>query len=175
MTALSEPITVPLHTGLGQPEEEAAEPSTYVTFELSGQVFAVDVAHVREILDLQPIVSLPNAPGDLLGMVDVRDQAIAIVDLPGKLGLSAARDAQDGRILVFEMGAGPRTPIGVIADRVLGVVTIPDAEIEAAPAAMTRWDATVMRGVARVSGRLTMLLALNALFDDDTRSDFDFS
>lgn len=175
MTALSDSTSAQLQTGLGQPDDAAAEPSTYVTFELGGQVFAVDVAHVREILDLQPIVSLPNAPGDLLGMVDVRDRAIAVVDLSGKLGLSPSRDAQEGRILVFEMGIGLRTPIGVIADRVLGVVTIPDAEIEAAPSAMTRWDATVMRGVARVAGQLTMLLALDALFGDESRSDFDFT
>ena len=42
---------------------------TYLTFVLAGQIFAVPVSHVREILDLQTISRLPNAPGDLVGGV----------------------------------------------------------------------------------------------------------
>ncbi len=154
-------------------EAAAAEPRTYVTFELAGQVFAVDVTDVREILDLQPIARLPNAPGELLGMIDVRGEGVAVMDLPGRLGLSSGTGAEDGRIVVFELGAA-RTPLGVIADRVLNVVEIAEADVEPAPSAMTRWDAQSMSGVARVAGRLTMLLALDRLFDGDAPGPFDF-
>lgn len=174
MTALQETAFDPVTPFPGQ-TGDIAEPRTYVTFELSGQVFAVDVANVREILDLQPIAPLPNAPGELLGMVDVRGEGIAVVDLPGKLSMMSGRERQDGRIVVFELGAAPPTAVGVIADRVLSVIEIPQAEIEPAPSAMTRWDAAAMRGVARVAGRLTMILALDALFGDSARGDFDFA
>lgn len=152
----------------------AAEPQTYVTFELSGQVFATDVANVREILDLQPIARLPNAPGDILGMIDVRGEAIAVIDLPARLGLHGGLDGGEGRILVFEFGESGGA-VGVIADRVLSVVEIHDGDIEAAPSAMTRWDASSVRGVARVAGKLTLLLALDRLFADGARDPFDFS
>jgi len=173
MSAVSANDTAPAASG-GTAPGGAAEPRTYVTFELAGQDFAVDVTHVREILDLQPIAALPNAPGDLLGMVDVRGEGIAVVDLPGKLGLRGGTSAEDSRILVFELGAEPPTPVGVIADRVLSVIEIPEAEIERTPRAMTRWDAAVMRGVARIGGRLTMVLALDGLFSDALPGEFDF-
>lgn len=151
------------------------EPQTYVTFELAGQAFAAAVGHVREILDMQPIARLPNAPGDLLGMIDVRGEGIAVIDLPARLGLNGGADDGEGRIMVFEFGASGAAAVGVIADRVLSVVEIQDDGIEAAPSAMTRWDSASVRGVTRVGGRLTLLLALDRLFADDARDPFDFS
>jgi len=155
--------------------EAASEPQTYVTFELSGQVFAVSVAHVREILDLQPIARLPNAPSDLLGMIDVRGEGIAVIDLAARLGLMGGMEVEEGRIVVFEFGADGSIAVGVIADRVLSVVEIHDSDIETAPSALTRWDASVLRGVSRVAGRLTLLLALDELFGKDAQDPFDFT
>lgn len=151
------------------------EPHTYVTFELADQIFAVDVRSVREILDLQPISCLPNAPADLLGMIDVRGQGIAVVDLLSQLGLSHRDSGAEGRILVLEIDADSRKPIGVIADRVLSVITISDSDIEAAPATATRWNANAMIGIARVDGQLIMMLALERLFKTDSSGPFEFT
>lgn len=153
---------------------QPAEPQTYVTFELAEQIFAVDVADVREILDLQPISQLPNAPADLLGMIDVRGEGIAVVDLPSRLGLRNRSTPEDSRIVVFELGADLRKPIGVIADRVLSVVAISDADIEPSPESMTHWQADAMTGVTRIDGRLTMLLSLSLLFKTAPPGPFDF-
>ncbi|MFN4099896.1 MAG: chemotaxis protein CheW, partial [Pararhodobacter sp.] len=132
-------------------EDKAAadEPRTYVTFILAEQTLAVDVAMVRRILDMQAVTRLPNAPGDLLGMIDISGETVALVDLPGRLGLRGGEPGANRRIIVLEVGADPVTAIGVIADHVLGVVEIPDGEISAAPSARTSWDASVLRGVTR--------------------------
>ncbi|TGD41918.1 hypothetical protein EEB11_16315 [Pseudotabrizicola sediminis] len=150
------------------------DPRTYVTFVLAEQLLAVDVAMVREILDMQTITRLPNAPGDLLGMIDIRGENVALVDLPGRLGLHGGKSEGAGRIIVLEFGTNPATPIGVIADRVLGVAEIPDDEIGAAPSAMTSWDASVLRGVARVNGQLIQILALETVFQTNLPGAFDF-
>lgn len=159
-------------------EEDAGatmrEPHTYVTFELAGQIFAVDVADVREILDLQPISLLPNAPPDLLGMIDVRGEGIAVIDLPSRLGLMSQNSPQDSRIVVFELGSAPRKLVGVIADQVLSVVAIADTDIEPSPEAMTHWQPGAMTGVARIDGQLIMMLALDQLFGTNLPGPFDF-
>lgn len=153
----------------------AHEPRTYVTFELAEQIFAVDVADVREILDLQPISKLPNAPPDLLGMIDVRGEGIAVIDLPSRLGLMSQNSPKDSRIVVFELGASPRKPVGVIADQVLSVVAIVETDIEPSPEAMTHWQPGAMTGVARVEGQLIMMLALDQLFGTNVPGPFDFN
>jgi purine-binding chemotaxis protein CheW len=161
-------------------EGTADEPKTYVTFELSAQGFAIDVENVREILDVQPVSRLPNAPGDVLGLIDIRGEKIAVVDLAGRLGMATENCAADSRIIVFELSAGNASPtaIGVIADRVLSVVEITDAAIEATPKTLTSWDDSAMRGVTRIAGALTMVLDLAAVFRleaADTQDPFDFS
>lgn len=150
----------------------AAEPAAHLVFELSGQIFAVDVASVREILDLQPVATLPNAPADLVGMIDVRGQGVAVIDLAGRLGL-AGGGRDEARILVFEFGARA-TPIAAVADRVLAVAEIAPGEIEPAPRATGGWDAAALRGVTRMDGRIVMILELPALLGAGARGPFDF-
>lgn len=152
----------------------SVEPRTYLTLELAGQIFAVDVADVREILDLQPISQLPNAPADLLGMIDVRGEAIAVVDLLSRLGLRGNRTPEESRIVVFEIGTNIRKPVGVIADRVLSVVAISDSDIEPSPESMTHWRAEAMTGITRIDGKLTMFLSLSHLFSAAASGPFDF-
>lgn len=170
-------------TATGMAEEDwtdeetaiADEPRTYVTFVLAEQTLAVDVAMVRRILDMQAITRLPNAPGDLLGMIDVGGETVALVDLPGRLGLHGGNGGSERRIIVLEVGTDPMTAISVIADRVLGVVEISATDINPAPTGMTSWDASVLRGVARINGQFTQILALETIFRSNLPGAFDFS
>jgi len=154
----------------------AAEPMTCLTFDLSGQIFAVDVTHVREILDMQPVSALPNAGADLLGMIDVRGEGIALIDLASRLGTMRSTSAEHSRIIVFEIGrtGGTQVPVGVIADRVRSVVELTEADIEPPPMTLVRWEGDAVRGIVRLSGQLAMLLQLSALFDAETPGPFDF-
>ena len=68
-----------------------AERPQYVTLGVAEELFAAPVEKVQEILDMRPIARLPQAPGTLLGMIDVRGQGIPVVDLRLTLGLPPAR------------------------------------------------------------------------------------
>ncbi len=153
----------------GWGDEDAAENDgadaaqrNYLTFTIGGETFAVEVRHVREVLDLQPVTQLPNAPGEVVGMIDVRGESVAVVDLGARLGMMRERD-EIGRIVVFEMGAEAR-PIGAVADRVLDVVEIPEAAVEPTPQTATGWRPEAVVGVARVGGAMAMLLDVDGLF-----------
>lgn len=144
---------------------EAPEPDalTYVIFVLGGQRFAVDVAHVREILDRQPLTRLANAPHDVEGVIDVRGESVAVVELSSKLGLVGGAEGEDARIIVFEF-ADDGAVVGVPADRVCDVLEIPDEAIEASPTAGGRWRAAALRGIARIEGALISVLDMRAVF-----------
>lgn len=70
----------------------------YITFQLGDELFAIDVAQVREILELSTITKVPTAPGYMRGVVNVRGKAIPVVDLRAKFGLPPAEDTLDSRI-----------------------------------------------------------------------------
>ena len=67
--------TVPAH------DNDPDEAKTFVTLELCDQLFALEVSCVREILDPQQLTKLPDAPHDLLGMIDVRGEAVVVLDI----------------------------------------------------------------------------------------------
>jgi purine-binding chemotaxis protein CheW len=148
--------------------------STYVTFDMGAQSLATDVGVVREILDMQEVAPLPNAGSELLGMIDVRGEGLAVLDLQSKLGLRCNDDSPDRRIIVLEIGEGTKKSIGIIADRVRNVTEIAADQIEPAPAVPGSWDSSVLEGVARIDGRLVYILSFTKLLAADMRGPFDF-
>lgn len=147
------------------PETEEETSSTYLTLELGGQILAISVHNVREILDPQPITRLPNAPSDVFGVVDVRGMSVPIVDIKSKLGVSGSDMGDDARIVVLELktGEGART-IGIEADCVRKVEQVPQAEIEAVPNhGSSSWDSDLINGLYRRDGDLVVLVDLDRL------------
>ena len=59
------------------------ETCNYITFKLGHELFAIDVEHVREVLEISRITNVPTAPAYMRGVVNVRGKAIPVVDLRG--------------------------------------------------------------------------------------------
>ena len=154
---------------------EETPPLTVLTFALGAQVFAVDVHRVREILDATEIAPLPNAPHDVLGMIDLRGQSIAIVDLASRIGAQAEMGSA-GRIVVFEFDQdGKTTSLGVPADRVLRVREIPGDTIEPVPDTLSGWRCDVADGMARTDDGIALILGIDhILAGSDEPGPFDF-
>ena len=79
------------------------ETRQYMTFKLGDELFAIDVAQVREVLEVPPITKVPTAPAYMRGVVNVRGQATPAVDLRLRFGLPAMADTVNSRIIVMEL------------------------------------------------------------------------
>ncbi len=143
---------------------------TYVTFELGSQTFGISVAGVREILDLDEIHRVPNAPEHCEGVIDARGASVPVINLGKRLGLPHEGQGPETRIIVVEIaGSEDDGPIGVIADRVLNVSRIALADIEAPPAGADRQViGSGFFGITRVDGRFTILLEIAAVLNATT-------
>lgn len=143
---------------------------TCVTFQMAGQTFGVEVHHVREILDLQKIMRLPNSAHDCVGVIDTRGESVPVIDLAGRFAIARAEDGAETRIIVFDLGGGgERQRLGILVDRVLDVIRIAAAEIETAPkTAFETFAATGVLGIARLEGDLVALLDAEQIFADRT-------
>lgn len=141
--------------------EPVASQRTMLTFAFCSQVFAAEVSQIREILDMRPVSVLPNAPPALRGLIDLRGESIAIVDLSVQLGLPSEAGA-DSRMIVFELGSGGRSNIGVIVDRVLGVVDVSDDAIEPVPQTLPGWSSQGVTGIVRIGERQVVLIDVQA-------------
>ena len=156
-----------------RPDDHLAT-GTYVTFDLGNQTFAADVSDVREILDMQPVSPLPNASCELLGMIDVRGEGLAVLDLMDRLGMQGSSDETTKRIIVLELGKEPRRPFGIVADHVRNVVEIAADQIDRPPEVPGNWNSSALDGVTRLDGALVYLLSLGRLLNANQPGPFDF-
>ena len=151
-----------------------ADPAVYLTFGIGGQFFALEVETVREILDEQPMAILPEAPPDVLGLIDLRGEGVPVMDVSRRLGVRADTGSAR-RIVVIEREGSASRLVGVIADQVLSVVEIAPDAIEPAPRIGPAGQHTgLLRGVARLNGRLVLLLDQTLLLGGGTEDLFDF-
>ena len=151
-----------------------AERAQYVTLGVAEELFAAPVGKVQEILDMRPIARLPQAPATLLGMIDVRGQGIPVVDLRLTLGLPAAPDTENTRIIVLTL-AGEATDLrlGLRADRVFEVTILDDDALDPPPAVSGNWSGRCIAGIGRRNGRFVTVLDLERLlgsFEDASRA-----
>ncbi len=140
----------------------------YVTLGIDHEIFAVGVEYVHEILDVQHITLVPNAPAYVLGMIDVRQRTVPVIDLRTRLGFPTAPTTQTARIVVLDVEAEGRTiTIGLLADRVYEVSTLSEHEMEPPPDIGIRWRSDYIKGVGRRGESLVIVLDIGYLFSSE--------
>ncbi len=151
-------------------EPAVSHDAQFVTLGIDREVFAVPVDAVLEILDMRPMFRIPEAPGYLAGLIDVRGRGVPVIDLRLKLGLPAQPATETTRILVLEFSLGnpeggeQKLVLGLIADRVIEVITLDKREIQPAPAIGLQWRSDYISGVGRRNDNFVIIFALANLF-----------
>src|SRR5512137_2521407 len=93
------------------------ETTQYLTFKLDEEVFALDVAKVREILDFTTVTRVPQTPDFMRGVINLRGSVVPVMDLRLKFGMSATEKTVNTCVIVVEMVMeGETMVLGVLAD-----------------------------------------------------------
>jgi purine-binding chemotaxis protein CheW len=142
--------------------------ASYITFRLGNELFAIDVARVREVLDLSEITRVPTAPPYMRGVVNVRGSAVPVVDLRHKFGLPPAADTVNTRIVVIELELdGELTVVGGLADSVHEVLELDGSEIREPPRIAMRWRADMIEGLGKKGEQFIIVLDIARVFATD--------
>ncbi len=140
----------------------------YLTFGLEDEVFALEVAQVREVLDMITITKVPRAPAFMRGVINVRGSVVPVVDLRLKFGLSKTETTVDTRIIVMELLLdGESTTVGALADSVHEVMELDSAHIEPPPKIGMRWRTEFIKGIGKHDGQFIILLDIDRIFSTD--------
>ena len=144
------------------------ETARYLTFKLGEELFAINVFKAREVLDLSHITRVPTAPGYLRGVVNVRGNAIPVVDLRSKFGLSQTADTLSTRIIVMDLQMdGQNVVVGGLADAVHEVLELEPHEINEPPSLGLRWRTDLILGMGRRNDRFTIILDIERVFSSE--------
>ena len=142
--------------------------SQYMTFKLGEELFAINVYQVREVLEVLQITKVPTAPPYMRGVVNVRGQAIPVVDLRMRFGLPSIPNSVNTRICVMELEVdGEITVIGGIADSVHEVIELDPSNIDPPPRIAMRWRTEFISGMGKRGDDFIIILNVNAVFSSE--------
>jgi purine-binding chemotaxis protein CheW len=113
---------------------EITETRQYLTFKLGNEVFGIDVAKVREVLDFTTITEIPRTPEFMSGVINLRGSVVPVVDLRLCFEMSKTERTRNTCIVVVEvLLEGESTVIGALADSVEEVIDLEPDQIQPAP------------------------------------------
>jgi purine-binding chemotaxis protein CheW len=144
---------------------EAGRRTEYLAFGLAGETYAVQIAHVAEILKPPPITDVPRAQRNVLGVISVRGKLITVVDLRRRFHLPEAPIDRKARILLADVGSSEQ--IGLLVDEVHQVWRLAAEEIEPASVLGGEQPAHIA-GIGRpagVHGSILILLDLRPILE----------
>ena len=140
-----------------------------VGFSVGGEKFAVDISDIHEINRYEHINRMPELPGNVLGVIDLRGSVIPVIDLGGKLGITGGEITKDTRIIIVGFN---EDKIGILVDAVSEVLRVPDDSLEPPPAITRSISSDYVRGIIRNNGYITVVLDLARLFIDYCQDSF---
>ena len=109
-------------------------------------VYALDVAHVREVVRWQTITPLPVAPRLIEGVIDLRGAVVPVVDLARALGAGAVNAGPTARIAIVESDG---LVMGLAVDAAVEVMSVDAIALEDPPALATQAGYDAVRAVVR--------------------------
>lgn len=148
--------------------ERKSNQQQFLTFQLGEEIFAVNVAQVREILDLIQITRVPQMPEYMLGVINLRGSVVPVIDLRRKFGLEAVEQTRDSCVIVLEVALDDElVVVGALADAVLEVLELDDHQIEPPPRLGMKLKTDFIRGMGRKDERFLILLDIDRIFSTD--------
>ncbi len=142
-----------------------SETTQYLTFKLADEVFAVDVAKVREILDFTPATKVPGTPDFMRGVINIRGNVLPVVDMRLKFGLTETEKTVDTCIVVTEIAVDDDTAVlGALVDSVQEVFELEPSQIEPPPRIGTRWRTEFIKGIGKRNSELMIILDIDRVF-----------
>ncbi|MDO9308806.1 MAG: chemotaxis protein CheW [Deltaproteobacteria bacterium] len=148
-----------------------AETVQYLTFKLNDEVFALDVAKVREILEVTNITKVPQTPDFMRGVINLRGSVVPVIDMRLKFGMSRTEQTVNTCIIVVEVDLdGDTTILGALADSVQEVVELEPDRIEPAPHIGVKLNTEFIRGMGKIDDHFVMILEIDKLFSSEELS-----
>ncbi len=137
----------------------------YLTFQLGDEVFAIDVANVREILEFSTVTKVPKTPEYMRGVINLRGSVVPVVDMRQKFGMSSTEKTINTCIVVVEVTYGNEDIVmGALVDSVQEVFELEAGNIEPAPRIGTHVRTEFIKGMGKKDDRFIIILDSSKVF-----------
>jgi len=143
-------------------ETGGTEGQQFLTFTLGGEMFAIEILNIKEIIEYGHLTTVPMMPDFVRGVINLRGRVVPVIDLSVRFGRKATEITKRTCNVIIEVQAESETiDIGIVVDAVSEVLEIPAAEIEPPPSFGAKIRADFISGMGKVKGEFVIILGLN--------------
>ncbi len=147
------------------PVETITEMRQYLTFKLGDEIFALDVAKVREVLDFTSVTRVPRTPEFMRGVINLRGSVVPVVDLRLTFGMTSTQKTVNTCIVVVEVTLDGETVIvGALADSVEEVIDLEPDQIEPPPTIGASVRTEFIQGIGKREAGFLIILDIDGVF-----------
>ena len=140
----------------------------YLTFALGKEEYGLEILKVREIFGYMEITAIPRTPSYVRGVINLRGQVMAVVDLRAKFSMDSVERTDQTCIIVVEISCGGRKiSTGMIVDHVSEVLEVPGDKIEDPPSFGTSVDSDFILGLGKIGDSVKILLDIDKVLEAD--------
>ncbi|MCR6631185.1 MAG: chemotaxis protein CheW [Magnetospirillum sp.] len=147
-------------TGSDPLRDASATPRQFISFTIGDEEYGVDIIAIREIKGWTPATALPETPGYMRGVIDLRGAIIPILDLRARF--TGALTEPSSRHVIMVVNVEGRD-LGILVDAVADILTVAPDAIQPVPELEHAHRAEVLNGIVAVDGRMVALLDLSNL------------
>lgn len=140
----------------------------YLTFMLGGEMFAIPILNIKEIIEYGHLTTVPMMPEFIRGVINLRGSVVPVIDLSARFGRVSTEITRRTCIVIIEISSDDELQdIGVVVDTVNEVLEIPAQEVEPAPSfgAVIRTD--FIHGMGKINGKFVIILNVNHVLSMD--------
>jgi purine-binding chemotaxis protein CheW len=123
-----------------------------------GEEYALEIEHVREIIECERVTAIPSMPPVVRGVMNLRGQVVPAVDLPVKFGLPQTRLDATYVVVVDLVWSGESVRLGLLTPELGRVIDVKAEDLRPVPDFGTRIQAEYLRGVGQIDGRFVLFL-----------------
>ena len=152
-------------------ELSSDEAEQYLTFMLGGKVYGLEILNIKEIIEYGEITEVPMTPDFISGVINLRGSVVPVIDLSQRFSGQSTEYTKRTSIIILEVKNDDlRIEIGVTVDMVNEVLDIHPKEVEPAPSLGNQIQTNFIRGMAKVDGKLLILLDIENVLSVDELS-----
>jgi purine-binding chemotaxis protein CheW len=148
-------------------ESSPAVPAQLISFAISDDQYGVDIMAVREIKGWSEITHLPRQPEYVRGVLNLRGVVVPIVDLRCRFGQGLTQATPLHVVIIVQIAS---KPVGLLADRVLDIVSLDASQIQAVPHIAQASRVEFLSGLATMEGAMIALIDLPKLLQIEIES-----
>jgi len=138
----------------------SADMSEFISFAIGDDQYGVDIMAVREIKEWSNVTPLPNQPDYMRGVLNLRGAIVPILDLRCRFGQGITAATPTHIVLIVQVAG---RPIGLLADRVLDIVSFEKSQIQPVPKVVESERVEFLSGLAVIDGEMLALIDLDHL------------